>query len=263
MGIDASALTRTMGFTRNYWSAVENQRKILSEENLIKVLELLEFGQDERVELLELRETAKERGWWAGYSGVLNAKVQRLYGLEHGADSVRTYENLLVPGLLQTATYARAIMAPGVTVRQVDVEQLIEVRLRRQQRLSGDDPLHLTAVISQAVLSQEIGGPAVLKEQLEYLEKIMEDHPESVDLRVIPFTANSCPLFGSATFHLIDFANSRLPTLLWQETVSVYEIIDDPNQVREVNVAYNETLRLALTPRKSLGIIHDRIKELA
>jgi hypothetical protein len=252
-----------MGFSRNYWSAVENERKVLSEESLLKVLELLEFEEDERQELLELRELAKQHGWWARYSGLLGAEMQRLYGLEDGAQSVRTYENLLVPGLLQIADYARALMSPNVTIRQVDVEQLVEIRLRRQERLGGASPLRLTAVISEAALRQEIGGPAVLKRQLEHLAKTIEENSNSLDLRVIPFTVTSCPLFGSSTIHVIDFASSRLPTAAWQETLTTHGIIDDPLQVRDIDIAYEETLRLALNAQESLRIIKDRIGELA
>src|SRR5882757_2906322 len=118
VGIEVRNITQALGFSRNYWSAVENERKILSEESLTKVLELLEFDEEERRELLELRGVAKKRGWWTQYSGLLDRELQRLYGLEAGAQSVRTYESLLIPGLLQVPDYARAIMIPDVTIRQ-------------------------------------------------------------------------------------------------------------------------------------------------
>jgi transcriptional regulator with XRE-family HTH domain len=261
--IDIPTLTRKMGFTRNYWSAVENDRKVLSEESLAKIFELLEFDHEERQELLELRETAKRREWWTQYTGLLSAEIQRLYGLEYGATSMRTYENLLMPGLLQTADYARAIMTADVTVRQVDIEELIKIRLQRQERLTDADPLVLTAVISQAALMQEIGGALVLRRQLEHLARIAEEHAGTIFLRVVPFTAISCPLIGSATTHVIDFASPKLPSLAWQETVTTYGVIDDPVQVRDIDTAYSETLAIALSPQESLEMIHSRIEEKA
>jgi transcriptional regulator with XRE-family HTH domain len=108
VGVEVKDITRELGFSRNYWSAIENERKVLSEESMRKLLDLLEFGAQERKEMLALREIAKDRGWWSDYSGLFDSELRRLYGLEHGAHTIRTYENLIVPGLLQTPEYARA-----------------------------------------------------------------------------------------------------------------------------------------------------------
>jgi transcriptional regulator with XRE-family HTH domain len=263
LGIEVKTITQALGFSRNYWSAVENERKILSEESLAKLIDLLEFDADERRELLELRVTAKERGWWARYSGLFDSELQRLFGLEFGAQSIRSYESILIPGLLQTADYTRAMMTPDVTIRQVEIDQRIEVRLRRQERLGGDNPLHLTTIISEATLRQQLGGPAVLRGQLEHLATIIETHPDTIEVRVVPFTATSCSLFGAATFHLIDFENPRLPTVAWHETVTTWGIIDDPTQVRDLATAYGDALGRTLSKRDSLEMIRQRIKELA
>jgi transcriptional regulator with XRE-family HTH domain len=260
LGIEVRTITQELGFSRNYWSAVENERKILSEQSLAKVLELFEFGPDEKKELLQLRAAAKEHGWWTNYSAVLDDELQRLFGLEQGANSVQAWESILVPGLLQTQDYARALMAPDVNLRQVEVEQHVEVRMRRQERLGGDQPLHITALISEAVLHQEIGGRAVLHGQLEHLRDLAKN--ANIEIRVIPFSTPSCGLFGAATVHLIDFRNSRLPTVIWQETVTTWGVIDDPIRVRDIRGTYREALRNALSDRDSLTMIQQRIEEL-
>ncbi|MFD9889238.1 Scr1 family TA system antitoxin-like transcriptional regulator [Amycolatopsis sp. NPDC059027] len=263
VGIEVKTITQTLGFTRNYWSAVENERKILSEESLLRIIELFEFDREERQELLELRAAAKEHGWWARYSGLLDEDLQRLYGLEHGARSIRTYENLILPGLLQTADYARALMTPDVTIRQVEIDQRVEARLRRQERLRGEHPLQLTAILSEAALRQQIGGPDVLRRQLEHLADMIDEHPETIEVRVIPFTATACGLFGAATVHLIDFDSPRLPTVAWQETVSTWGIIDDSTLVRDLTMTYNDAFRRTQTQQETRTFIRQRIKELA
>jgi transcriptional regulator with XRE-family HTH domain len=106
LGMDVQTITATLGFSRNYWSAVENERKILAEDTLRSVLNAFEFDDEEQRELVALREAAKRRGWWAPYSALLSEGTLRLYGLEHGAQGIRTYESLLIPGLLQTEDYA-------------------------------------------------------------------------------------------------------------------------------------------------------------
>jgi transcriptional regulator with XRE-family HTH domain len=261
LGIEVRTITSELGFSRNYWSAVENERKILSEEALTKVLDLFEFGQDERQELLRLRAAAKERGWWTRYSAVLDDERQRMFGLEYGAHSVHDWESLLVPGLLQTRDYARALMTPDVNLRQVEVEQHVEVRMRRQERLGGDHPLSFTALISEAVLRQEVGGRAVLRRQLEHLRDIMTDN-SGIELRIIPFSTRSCGLFGASTVHLIGFDNSRLPTVIWQETVTAGGFIDDPMKVRDIRGTYREAAQNALSGHESKEMIQQRIEEL-
>jgi transcriptional regulator with XRE-family HTH domain len=263
VGIEVKNITQALGFSRNYWSAVENERKILSEESLTKVLELLEFDEEEQRELLELRAVAKKRGWWTQHSGLLDRELQRLYGLEAGAQSVRTYESLLIPGLLQVPDYARAIMIPDVTMRQVEVDQRVEVRLQRQERLKGEDPLRLTAIVSEAALRQQIGGPVILRRQLVYLAEIIEDNPDTIEIRVIPFTVTACGLFGSATVHLIEFENPRLPTVAWQETVTTMGILDNPIHVRDIGMSYGESIGRTLSKQDSLKMIRQFIKELS
>ena len=261
LGVDVATITQRLGFTRNYWSAIENERRTLTEEKLAALLDLMEYGDDERAELLGLRETARQRGWWAGYSGLFDAELQRVFGLEYGAQAIRTYENLLVPGLLQTPQYARALMEADISVRPVEVDQRVAVRLKRQERLDGPDPLHLTAVISQAALLQEIGGHEVRRAQLRHLAASLRAHPDTIELRVIPFTAPACAVFGASTFHLFDYASPRLPTLAWQETVTAGRVLDDDAQVRDVLFFLTDGLRQSLDAEASVLMVENYAEE--
>lgn len=262
VGVEVRQITQALGFSRNYWSAVENERKILSEEALKKLLKLLEFGPEESRELLELRDIAKDRGWWSDYSALFDGELRRFFGMEHGAHSMRAYENLLIPGLLQTADYARAVIHPFVTVPRVQVEQRVGVRLRRQKRLDDDDPLRLTTIISEAALHQQIGGIPVLRDQLAHVINMIEKYPDHLYVHVVPFTASAYSLFGGGTVNLIDFENPRLPTVVWQETVTAWGIIDDPPQVDAISTAFNEALQRSLDRRESREMIQRRIEEL-
>src|ERR1700742_4002493 len=91
LNLDGKTIGDQLGFTRNYWSAVENERKLLTDENLDKVIGLFGFTHAEGRELHDLSAAARERHWAADYAGLLDSQLQRLYGIEDGADSVRTY----------------------------------------------------------------------------------------------------------------------------------------------------------------------------
>jgi transcriptional regulator with XRE-family HTH domain len=261
-GIDVEAITRVLGVTRNYWSAVENERKILTAENLTKVADLFQLDENEKQELLSLREAAKGRGWWADYSKLLDSGVQRMFGFEYGAQSIRDYESLLIPGLLQTREYAQAVIGPAVVVRPVEVQQRVDIRLRRQARLGGEDPLRLTAILSEAALRQRIGGARVLHDQLVHLEKLLLERRKNISVRVIPFAATACGLFGAPTVHLIDFAEPALPTLAWQETVSTFSIISNEAHVHDISQTYSDALRQALDEFDSLALIRQCMRDV-
>jgi transcriptional regulator with XRE-family HTH domain len=261
VGIEVKHITQALGFSRNYWSAVENERRILTAESLKKLIDLLEFSEGEREEMLTLRDIAKDRGWWSDYSALFDSELRRFFGLEHGAHSVRVYENLLIPGLLQTADYARAIIHPFVTVPRVQVEQRVGVRLRRQRRLDDDDPLRLTSVMSEAALHQQIGGAAVLRDQLKHLIAMIDKYSDTLYVHVVPYAANAYSLFGAGTVQLIDFENPRLPTVVWQETGTAWGIIDDRPRVGAISAAFDEALQLSLDRRDSRDLIQRRIED--
>jgi len=256
LGIDVKAITDLLGFSRNYWSAVENDRRILAEDKLQILLDEFEFDDDERQELLDLRNLAKGRGWWARYSALFSDDMLRFFGLEHGAEGVRNYESMLIPGLLQTSDYARAATGADLAVSQVDVDQRVEARLKRQERLVAEEPLRLTAVISQAALLQQVGGPTVQRAQLSHVANVIESRPESIEVRVVPFTNPPGSLLWSSTLYLLDFDSPRLPTIASHETVTQTGIVvDDENEVRHMSMAFADALTCSLQPDESLDLI--------
>jgi transcriptional regulator with XRE-family HTH domain len=262
LGIRVHDITQRFGFTRNYWSLIENEHKILPESTLHELLDFLDFSDDDRRQLLDLRKEATENGWWGRYSNLFDTDIQRLFGLEHGAKQVRGYESTLIPGLLQTADYARAVMNSDPSVRTVEVEQRIAARLRRQERLRGDKPLYLTAIIGEATLRQHVGGAAVLRGQLDHLLSTIEEHQDNVEIYVLPFTATGAELFGASTLSLMDFHSPRLPRVIWHETVTFWGVINDATTVRDINIAFTETLSHTLGRRDTKKRIESHRKDL-
>ncbi|MFJ1459087.1 helix-turn-helix transcriptional regulator [Nocardia wallacei] len=259
-GFDSATFAKRVGFTPANWSHVEKGRRVLTLTTIGPVLDLLEVGNHDRDELLSLLTASKDRGWWAKASAVIGPELQRYYGMEYGADSIRSYDSLVVPGLLQTEAYARALISADVMIRPVLVEQLVGVRMRRQQRLRGPERARLTAVVSEATLLQQIGGAAVLRGQLEYLLDLLEDL-DTVELRVIPFSAPAGAILGGSSFHLLDFAGASLPTFAWAESAVFGGAVENPEQVRDLAFAYARALDQSLSRTESLALIrkHARV----
>ncbi|MFD6453868.1 MULTISPECIES: helix-turn-helix domain-containing protein [unclassified Nocardia] len=256
-GFDSAGFARRVGFTPANWSHVEKGRRVLTRTTIEPVLDVLDVTPDERRELLALLEASKQRGWWTtASSALIGPELQRLYGMEAGAQSIRSYDSMIVPGLLQTEAYARALISADVMIRPVQVDQLVSIRLRRQQRLRGPDPLELTAVLGEATLRQQTGGGEVLRGQLRHLVALVREL-DTVDVRVIPFSAPEGAVLGGSSFHLLDFASDQLPTFAWAESAVFGGHVDDAEQVRDLGFAYVRAREQSLSRTESLALIRE------
>lgn len=255
-GFRSADAAKQTGVAAAYLSDIENGKKNLSEGRLNELIELYEIDAEEADELRDLREQATRRGWWTKYSALFSDELLRFFGFEHGAESLRTYGSDLIAGPLQTASYARAIIESGApNLRLAEVDRRVQCRLTRAERLTGDDPLHVTAVMSEAAIRQQVGGPEVHREQLKHLATLVERQPESIDIRIVPFEATGHPAMGGSGFFLMTFPSGRLPTVLWQETVTSTQLIADPLMTREYALAHSDATRNALTREDSLKLI--------
>ncbi|WP_025351960.1 DUF5753 domain-containing protein [Nocardia nova] len=256
LGVTSGAIQKTLGIGATYWSQVVNFKGVMTESKMSALLDLLEVAPDEREELLALRATAKDRGWWAQYSALFGEGTLRYFGLEHGASSINSYESGVIPGLLQTEDYIRALTTSIVATKPAESEQRVSARLRRQQRLT-EGGLRLTVVVGQAALMQQVGGPSVQRAQLRHVIEMVDGNPETIDLRVIPFTAEGSAAVNAATMHLLDFDSPRLPTVAWLESAVYAELIDDGRMVEQLKYQYASARTSALDRSDSLKLIAD------
>ncbi|MEC3913300.1 DUF5753 domain-containing protein [Nocardia sp. CDC160] len=259
VGVKATAIQSALDISAAYWSQVANYRGVFTEAKLRILMELLDFEPDEQQELLELRSIARQRGWWSEYSALFNDSQLRFYGLEDGAQRIRSVEGGVIPGLLQSEDYIRALMSSIVyTARPTEVQQRIRARLLRQQRLNHPDALQLSVVVGQSALMQEVGGPEVQRNQLRHLCQLADKYSDNLDLRVIPFNARgSIAGLNAATYHLLDFDSPRLPPLGWIDTAIYGEIVEDQRKVEALDYLFNQLQTIALNRDDSLRLIDD------
>jgi transcriptional regulator with XRE-family HTH domain len=263
LGLKGKDVETKIRLAPSYLSAVEKGKQQLSEEKLTDLANLLEFDQPTLTELLHLRSQALNRGWWIKFSALFSDELLRFFGFEHGAESIRTYSSGLVYGLLQTERYARTVIETGApNVRLAEVDRRVEARMMRKDLLDGPTPLRLHVVMSEAALRQQIGGPEVLHEQLRHLAKLMNQHPDAVDISIVPFTATGHHAMGGSNFHILAFPGGTLPTLVWQETVTSTQFIDDHQMVREYALAHAAATANALDRKASLAMINRLAREL-
>jgi transcriptional regulator with XRE-family HTH domain len=142
--------------------------------------------------LVKLAKDARQRGWWYSYRDVLLSRYDFFIGLESEASSIQVFALAMVPGLLQTEEYARAVIRGGPQkLGRNEVDGRIEVRMTRQQVLVKEDPPQLWAILDESVIRRVIGGPVVMRQQLEHLVSVTEQH--GITLQVVPYTVDAHP----------------------------------------------------------------------
>ncbi len=255
LGLTAAAVGKTTGIGGTNLSAIESGKRRLTAAKLGDLADAYELPDDERADLEALRAQTERREWWYDYARLYSDDFLRLLGLEAGAEKVYEYAPDLVPGLLQTADYARAVMQAGTPyIRPVDVGPRLETRLARQVRLEADDPLRLDVVLGEAALRQWVGDPEVVRGQLARLLEVLDRLGDHVRVRVIPFTAGAHPLLGAA-LKILSFRSNRLGDLMYQETAISGVIIDKRQVILESAASFAETFDRALDDRDSREFI--------
>jgi transcriptional regulator with XRE-family HTH domain len=171
---------------------IETARSLPKPLELERLLEL--YGVPERSEFfLELRTRAKKgRDWWIGFDESTVPEYFKLFlGLESSAVKIESWDAIVVPGLFQTPDYARAIIRDGdPSLSNTEVARRVELRIARQEEVLGqEDAPQVWAVISEAALRLQVGGPGVLKAQLAHLVERREE--PNIELQVLPASAGA------------------------------------------------------------------------
>ncbi|WP_373307307.1 helix-turn-helix domain-containing protein [Micromonospora lutea] len=217
-------------------------------------------AEQERAALLKLARDANNPGWWHRYGDVLPSWFQSYLGLEAAAALIRSYEVQFVPGLLQTPEYARAVVLLGhSTAGPEEIDRRVDLRMRRQELLARPRPPRLWAVVDEAVLRRPIGGPAVMRGQLEALLKATRT--PNVRLQVIPFAAGGHAAAGGA-FTILRFGDQDLPDIVYIEQLTSAIYLDKREDLDFYAVAMERLCVEAEPPERTPEILERLIADL-
>jgi hypothetical protein len=242
-------------------SRMELGRVGFKERDVVDLLKLYGIEDEaEHLRLLELAREANTPGWWHAYGDVLTTWFQNYLDLEQAAELIRTYEVQFVPGLLQTDNYARAVimLGNGITTAE-DIDRRAELRMARKQLLSRVDPPRLWAVIDEAVLQRQIGGPDVLREQIEAL--LEASTLRNVRLQVMPFRAGGHAATGGA-FSILRFPDQELPDVVYIEHLTSALYLDKREDVDQYAAAMGRLFIEAEHPDKTPELLRQALRNL-
>jgi transcriptional regulator with XRE-family HTH domain len=223
------------------------------------LLDLYQVDEAKREELAVLLREANQQGWLQTFEGELPDRYSAFIGFESEAAKILTYEALLIPGLLQTEDYARAVirgMLPQAT--DDEVEARVTARMQRQQVLEGDQ-LRFWVVIDEAALRRSVGNTTVLKAQIEHLQKIARR--PNVTLQVLPFDAGPHPALLGA-FITLKFGDIGAPDMVYIESEAGDLFLDDESTSERYNATFEHLRATALSPTASVDFLNRRGREI-
>jgi hypothetical protein len=214
---------------------------------------------DQVASLMALAKETKSRGWWLSYSDVINEGFDVYIGLEEAAAKVHEYQAELVPGLLQTADYARALFTGVSKYDEAEIERRVQLRLARQTLLTRvTNRPELRVVLSEAVLSRPVGGRKVMIEQLNKMVEVAE--LPNISIRVMPFAAGFHPGLNSGPFILLQFpinakGQPAEPPTVYVDSFTGALYLDKPDEIDQYGQAFDGLWAAAISEPESRDVI--------
>ncbi|MFI1022677.1 helix-turn-helix domain-containing protein [Streptomyces olivaceus] len=262
-GLTTTQAAEALDCTKGKVSRIENGRVTVRIPDLTAMLlayEATDAGLRERLGALARKANRRRRqGWWSQYGTVLADTYRDYIALEAMAETIRTFQAQLVPGLLQTPEYIRAVTVASRQWQTADeIEQFVQVRLSRQGRLVSDSPLEMWAVLSESVLLQQVGGPEVMAAQLERLLSVSEQ--SNVTIQVLPFSRGAhASMFGP--YVVLGFPEEAALDVVLADNPTGSMWLERESEVARYRQLFDAARTCALSPVESRTVIRRRSKE--
>lgn len=262
-GLTLAQAVQGLGFTESKLYRVENGLTGLPKAQDLKVL-LERYGVDDPDDvefLLEIHKNSLDRGWWSPYRSFMPSGFGMSVGLEGDAKILRVYEPCVMYGLFQTDAYARAQfeIAKPIDERTTEfVERNIEIRMKRKEVITRSvRPVEVHAILEEAAVRRVYGGPAVMREQYEYLAELTAlDH---VTVQILPW---SQPVYRSPeSFVLMEF-ESPLPTIVSKDGQDTVSLTDKDTELWRYSRRFDAMRAGAPGPRDTTEFLKKLAREM-
>jgi hypothetical protein len=240
---------------------LENGQVSFKERDLVDLLRL--YGVTDPGEVASLVVMAREAntpGWWRQFGDLLPQWFRAYVDLESAAALIRTYEGQLIPGLLQTEDYMRAVIGGAhLDESTEEAERRVALRAQRQAMLEAGEAPRLWAVIDEAALRRPVGGPEVMRAQVERL--IDAAKLPNVTLQVLPLAAGAHPAMVGA-FSILRFADAELPDVVYVEHLTNALYLDRRDDVNQYLHVMDRVSTRAAPPDQAADVLHQILQDL-
>jgi transcriptional regulator with XRE-family HTH domain len=222
--------------------------------DLRALLDIYDVRGDQREVLLTLAREARTRGWWQSYSSDAVPEWFQVYlGLESEAAAIREYDAELIPGMFQTEDYYRAYMlaAPAAGDEEA-IERKIAVRTARQERLTADDAPEVWVVLNEAAIRRMVGGPDVMRKQLERVAELAER--PNISVQLLQFRSGAHPAMDGS-FIILGFPEALDPDVVYLESQTGSLYLEKEPEVQRYLAMFTHLVASAVGPEESRRMI--------
>ncbi|MFC7534550.1 helix-turn-helix domain-containing protein [Actinoplanes sp. GCM10030250] len=233
-------------------SRMELGRVPFKERDITDLLTFYGVEDDERQDLLTLVREANTPAWWQSLSDVVPPWFTSYLGLEQAASMIRTYDLHFVPALLQTPDYTRALLELSCSSSQEEIDRRVSLRQERQHVLRGTSPAVLWAAVDEAALHRQLGGPEVMRRQLEVLAEA--SRVPNIRLHIGSFRADALAMAG-LPFTILRFAEPELPDMVYVEQPTGATYVDRPLDVEQYALAIDRACAAAAPPSRAASAV--------
>ncbi|HZF88495.1 helix-turn-helix transcriptional regulator [Streptomyces sp.] len=259
-GMTAEEVAERLLVSQSKISRLENGRRSISQRDVRDLCGVYEV-EDHRIvdSLMQMAKDSRQQGWWHSFGDI---PYSVYIGLETDAASLRVYDPQVVPGLLQTRSYAEALIQGALPeATPTDIEKRVQVRLRRQERIAAEEnPLRLWAVLDEAAVRREVGSKQVMIEQLEYLLE-MSQLPH-VTVQLIPFQMGAHPGV-SGQYAILEFPDAADSSVVYIEGVTSDLYLEKAQDVQKYAVMYEHLRAQALNVDQTREFLAEVAKDYA
>ena len=217
---------------------------------------LYRLAEDDTAELMDLARQAQQPGWWTGYD---DTTLSPYIGFEQEAVSITVFSMSVVPALLQTEDYARAsIGAKARRIAPAMLEQRVQALRRRQELLDQQSRPRYRALLDEAVLHRQVGGPSIMADQLDKIVQLSQN--DLAIVQIVPFTAGAHGITDS-NFDFFEFGSGQLHPVVYVEGFSSTLYMERSSDTEKYRQAIEDLRDVALIPGESLKVI-DEVRKM-
>ena len=256
-GADVSA---ALGWSESKLSRIETAHTGITEADLDRLLTAYDVRAEDRDRLRDLARRGRVRAWWTPYRSSVPDPYDEYVALEAEAIAICEWEAQIVPGLLQTDEYARAVIEVGADIGDTGtIQRRLALRMARQAVLTRDPPPSLQLIVDEAVLYREVGGRDVLCRQLTRV--LDASHRPGLELLVLPFSAGA-HAGQTESFMVLEFEEGTRSPVVHSEGLTGGLFRVTPDEVEVYQDALDDLRERALSPEESRTVIAEREESL-
>jgi transcriptional regulator with XRE-family HTH domain len=256
MGYALEDAARVLDCDRSKISRIETGQRGIRPKELRELLTEYGVPDREQAALVAIASRGGRRGWWQPYTNVLPGAYLDYVIMESAASEIMTYEAQVVPDLLQTDDYARAITAaePGYVTDQQREDAAAAKAARRQAVLGAPAGTRLSVILGEGALRQAVGGPGVMAGQIGHLVRLIDDLP-GLTLQVLPFSAGAHAVAASASLAILQFSDTPGLGVVYLETLAGGVCLGDQEDITRYLRAFALLCAAALSPADSARLL--------